>query len=152
MTTTTTTTPATDSPRSTADRNVQIIQECYEAFQRGDIPAILAHCADDVSFGVIGHATRKAPWHFRGRGKAGAVQFFEALGGALEPIRFEPGQFAAAGEYVYATTQQEYRVRATGKTLELRDAIHRARLVRGRLVEFWASEDTEATNEVMAAK
>ena len=59
MTATTTTTTDTTA----TERNLQVVQDCYEAFQRGDIAFIMDRCADEgfVGFGVISYAARKAP-------------------------------------------------------------------------------------------
>ena len=36
---------------------VQLIQELYAAFGRGDVPCILDACSDDVVWTQVGHAT-----------------------------------------------------------------------------------------------
>ena len=69
-----------------AEQNLAFVQNMYAAFARGDIDFVLAHIPDDCAeFGVIAAGKSKVPWHIDSRGKAGAAQFFQALGGA--PLR-----------------------------------------------------------------
>ena len=56
------------------------------------------------------------------------AKYFEALLGALEPVRIEATHLAAVGDHVYATLTQEWKVRATGKVLVWKDGVHRFRI------------------------
>ncbi len=126
--------------------HLSLITRAYEAFARGDIPAVLAMFADELEhFGVVSDGAAKAPWHRPARTRDDVAAYFEALVGALEPLKFEFGELAAGGDFVYATTQQQYRVRRTGKILLLRDSVHRFKIVRGRIVGWFATEDTAVT-------
>ena len=68
----------------------------------------------------------------------------------MEPLRFEPSLFAAAGDYVYATVNMEYKVWANGKMLVMSDIVHKFKLLDGRIVGVRIPEDTEHTREVLA--
>jgi len=62
------------------------VQEIYQAFGSGDIPAILARLADDVSWDADwkDYSAHRAPVvpHLAARhGRAGAAEFFTLLGG-----------------------------------------------------------------------
>jgi ketosteroid isomerase-like protein len=76
---------------STVEQNVPVIQRLYEAFGRGDIPAVLAH--------IDANATWVNPYgkdHFPGqwgkpcRGHAEIVSFFQAVNDTVEVRGFEP--------------------------------------------------------------
>ena len=56
---------------------------------------------------------------------------------------------AASGEWVYATLTQEWKVRATGKVLSMRDGVHRFRIKNGKVVEWRGFEDTALTCEAL---
>jgi ketosteroid isomerase-like protein len=94
--------------------NVETVQAIYEAFGKGDVPAILDRLADDVawdqdapSYGV--------PIYEPGTGREHATRFFEALQDR-EFQRFEPTNFLAGGDQVAVTIDLEATVKATGKT------------------------------------
>ena len=130
-------------------QNIDVIKSAYAAFGRGDIPAILALVADDnfETWGVVANAKARAPWHFQGRTKQDVPRYFAAVLGTLEPLKFEPSAFAAAGDYVYATVDMEYKVRATGKPLLMREAVMRFKLHGGRIVDARVLEDTASSLE-----
>jgi ketosteroid isomerase-like protein len=64
--------------------NVESVQTLYEAFGRGDIPAVLDLMADDVeweSWGVDNTAQEAGvPWLRRRRGREGVAEFFDVVG------------------------------------------------------------------------
>ena len=136
-----------------SETNIDIAKRGYAAFLRGDVPAILEMLADKVEgFGVISDGPDRAPWHGTDRhDRPACAGFFESLIGALEPLKFEPDQFAAAGDYVYVTIQHEYRVRKNGRILVMRDVFHRWKIVRGKVVEILCSEDTALTRACLEA-
>lgn len=127
--------------------NIEIIKGCYEAFTRGDLPYILERVSPALErWGVVADGKRRAPWHTQG---ADARKFFEALLSTVEPLRFEWRDLAAIGDIVYATTDHQYKVRATGKVLVMRDVVHRFRLRDGKIVDFSAQEDTALTCDAL---
>ncbi len=63
--------------------NLETVRGIYEAFGRGDVPAILEVLADDVAWEVWPDNSAVAaglPWMVPRRGKAEVVKFFEAAG------------------------------------------------------------------------
>jgi ketosteroid isomerase-like protein len=134
------------------EKNIQVIKDCYQAFGRGDLPFILERVSP-VGFerwGVVAGGTWRAPWHHEANSRQDVQKYFEAVLGALEPLRFEPSLFAAAGDYVYATVHMEYKVRANGRALVMPDVVHKFKLLDGRIVGVRISEDTELTREALA--
>src|SRR5690349_14375674 len=71
-------------PDDAAMSHIETVQQIYAAFGRGDVPAILAHLADDVAWEAWddNHAQRAGvPWLRPRRGRDGAAEFFAAVGG-----------------------------------------------------------------------
>ena len=129
--------------------NIEFVKDLYAAFQRGDLPYIIERFGDLRDSGVVADSGRKAPWHFPMTGPKAVATYFEKLVGTMEPIRLEPRDLAAAGEYVYATLSQEWKVRATGKVLVWKDGAHRFRIRGGKVIEWRAFEDTALTCEAL---
>ncbi len=106
--------------------NIEAAQAMYEAFGRGDVPAIMAHMADDIAFdNWTGNAAVDSgllPQMKPRFGKAGAVEFFTALQ-SLEFLRFDVTNLLAGGNQVAATVSLETRIKATGRVVR-DDMIH----------------------------
>lgn len=84
--------------------HVATVQEIYAAFGRGDIPAILAHLAEDVRWEEWedNHAQRAGvPWLESRRGRDSVPGFFEQAG-ALNIIGFEVLSIFGSGSTVGA--------------------------------------------------
>jgi ketosteroid isomerase-like protein len=56
--------------------NAELVEKTYEAFGRGDIPAVIANLADDVEWSSPTTLPQGGLFH----GMSGAMQFFEGLG------------------------------------------------------------------------
>jgi ketosteroid isomerase-like protein len=76
--------------------NVQVIRSAYEAFARGDIPAVIAILDEDVEWEV----TDVLPQGGSFRRRAGASEFFQGLGGAWEGFELELEDLLDAGDHV----------------------------------------------------
>jgi uncharacterized protein len=98
------------------------VQQIYEAFGRGDIPAILAHLADDVEW-EYGVTSTDVPWLQPRRGRDAVPAFFQALG-AIDFHAFQPKAIFAQGAVVVALIDLEGTVRATGIRLVETDEVH----------------------------
>ena len=68
----------------------------------------------------------------------------------MDPIQVEPEHYAAGGDYVYVTLRQEWKVRKNGKILPMKNGIHRFKIKDGKVVEWFAAEDTQLSNEAVA--
>lgn len=134
-----------------SQQNLAFVQNMYAAFARGDIDYVLANIPDGCAeFGVIAAGKSAAPWHIDSRGRAGAAEFFAALGGAVEYEVFEPRDYVASGDHVYVTIYHRMKVRATGETMELKETIHHIQFDDGKLARWVCSEDTKASHDVFA--
>jgi hypothetical protein len=91
----------------------------YEAFGKGDIPAILDHLADDVRWEEWADNTAQqagVPWLQAQHGKAGALAFFQVMGG-LRVLDFRVLSLMAGGNQVAAEIVIEFESPATGRRL-----------------------------------
>ena len=87
--------------------NVATVQSIYEAFGRGDIPAILDRISDDVIWeaGDPGNSAQEAgvPWMLPRREREGVAEFFQQVSASLEFHGFEPLNLLEGGNQVAAT-------------------------------------------------
>ena len=95
--------------------NIPAVQAIYEAFGKGDVPAILSHLSDDVDWERNGK-DHGVPWLVPGRGKAHVGKFFEAIG-AFQITTFVPTNLLEGANQVVAVIDIEFTVTATGGTV-----------------------------------
>jgi hypothetical protein len=50
---------------------------------------------------------------------------------------------------VYVTLHQEWKVRKSGKVLPMKDGVHRFKIKDGKVVAWFAAEDTQLTMETL---
>ena len=102
--------------------NVGTVQKMYEAFGRGDVPAILDCMADDVEFDSWGveNTGQQAgvPWLVHRSGRAGVAEFFEAVGAGLEFHSFEPLSILEGPGQVAAVIRFDATARNTGERFQ----------------------------------
>jgi len=135
---------------STETQNIDFVKDLYAAFNRGDLPYILERFAPELeSFGVTAGGRARAPFHFEGKRREDVAKYFEALVGTMEPLRLEPQHYAAADDHVYATIYHEYKVRKTGKVLSLKNGVHRFKVKNGKVVAWFAADDTQLVMEAL---
>ena len=99
--------------------NVDTVHAVYEAFGRGDVPAILERLADDVVWDVWDSpsaAQQAVPYLAPRRGKDGVAEFFASLA-ALEFDEFAPLSFLEGEGQVAARIRIDVTVKATGKRI-----------------------------------
>src|SRR5262245_23874033 len=98
--------------------NSQAVQSIYEAFGRGDIPAILDALADDVRWehwpDGNGAGRQGVAWLTPRDGREEVGGFFEALG-ALEFHDFTPTELFESNGRVVALIDVDLAVRETGR-------------------------------------
>jgi uncharacterized protein len=94
--------------------NAETVRRLFAAFGRGDVGVLLSLLAEDVVWFIPGPAA-VVPYAGERRGHAGASQFFQLLGGAVEFESFEPREFVAQGDKVVALGTYRWRVKQTGR-------------------------------------
>ena len=65
------------------------MQGIYDAFGKGDVPAILDQLTDDVDWAAEA-SSDAVPWYGMRKGKDEVAGFFEAIGGAVDVTVFSP--------------------------------------------------------------
>jgi ketosteroid isomerase-like protein len=81
-----------------ADDNVGVVRGAYDAFQRGDVPAIIGILHDDIEW----HVPAVLPHGFDARGHEQVGQFFARLVERWDELGIEIGDFVASGAHVVA--------------------------------------------------
>ena len=85
--------------------NIDTVKQMYEAFGRGDIPAILEKLDENVEWDTD-YDSPAAPWLQPRRGRENIAGFFEALA-PMQITKFEPHTFGADGNKVVAVIDLE---------------------------------------------
>jgi ketosteroid isomerase-like protein len=129
--------------------NVQVVQEIYAAFQRGDIEAVLKPLADDVQWWVAG-SQESVPYAGTRAGREQVAQFFVTLGEVVEYERFEPSEYIAQGDQVVALGRDRRRFKSTNNVIENEWAMVFT-LRQGKVAAFRAYDDTEAAAAALRA-
>ncbi len=99
-----------------AEENKRTVQQIFAAFGRGDIPAVLEHVSEDVTWKAPGPPV--VNYFGDRRGHAGATEFFVQLGTTVDFEHFEPGAFIAEDDRVVVLGRERGRVKGTGKTFD----------------------------------
>jgi uncharacterized protein len=103
----------------TADDNVRLIQELFEAFGRGDVKVILAALAGDVDWqGPVSAHAGSLPWAGRRRGREQVADYFRQLAATSRSQPFEDLAFTAAGDRVVVEGRNRSTAVATGRPYE----------------------------------
>jgi uncharacterized protein len=92
-----------------AQDNVALLRATYDAFGRGDVPAVLGSFADDITW----HAPAVLPQGGDAKGKEEVAQFFQRLVGAWEGLQLDLRDFVASGDRVCVIGQAEGRLDGT---------------------------------------
>jgi hypothetical protein len=122
------------------DANIKTVRDCYDAFGRGDIPFILGMCADDIDW--QGSDAAEVPYSGRYRGPAGASQFFQKIGAALDVKAFQPKTFIASGNEVMTTGSWSCTAKSTGKSFTAEWAMRFVFGQDGKVTAFRSYDDT----------
>jgi ketosteroid isomerase-like protein len=93
----------------------ETIQEIYQAFGRGDVPAIIERLADDVDW-EHDAPDHDIPWLKPGRGKPHVLAFFAVIASQLSITRFELKGLLTGADQVVAMIGIDAKVISTGKT------------------------------------
>lgn len=79
-----------------SNENVELLRGTYDAFGRGDVPAVMGAFADDISWSV----PEALPHGGQARGKEEVGQFFERLASMWEDFGLEINDYVASGDRV----------------------------------------------------
>jgi ketosteroid isomerase-like protein len=94
---------------------LEVVQDVYAAFARGDLPAVLAHFDPAIEW----RTPDTLPWS-RGtyHGHAGAMEYFTSFLDALDEPHIVPRELVVAGDRVICLGVERARARSTGLSFE----------------------------------
>lgn len=125
-----------------SDKNIQVVQQIYSAFGRGDVPGIMEHISEELRhFGVVSEQ-KLVPWHVQATKKKDVPLFFQAIAETADFTRFEPRDYAAGGDHVYCTVSFDLTFKKNGKKVTHDNVVHHFTLKNGKVVEWRGTEDT----------
>lgn len=120
--------------------NIELVKNCYAAFQRGDIAGILSVIANDVEWINPG---KDVPTAGVRRSAAEVAQFFQIVGNTWNFTAFEPRDYIESGDTVVAIGSYTAIARATGKMVSS-DWVMVWKMRDGKVTYFREFTDTEA--------
>ena len=125
--------------------NVALVASIYDAFVRGDIPAIL-NCLDPQAE-LVFEGSPAIPWAGNRRGHDGWLSFFQAIGESLDDVVFAQTMkpFAVQGDQIVFHGRYAARVKSTGKRIDS-PLVHLWTIRNGKVVRCH-----ELTNTAMEA-
>lgn len=94
--------------------NTAKVQAIYAAFGRGDVQFILDNVTDHVDWQTLGPAIIPQSGPHKGRAEVG--KFFEKVVQAYDFTQFEPREFVAQNDSVFAIVDYAGKVKKTGKS------------------------------------
>ena len=102
------------------NKHLETVTKIYEAFGKGDIPAIMSTIADDVRWEEWNNNTAQqagVPWLKSGNGKNAALDFFKLLG-EMKFNQFDVKSLIEGPGQVAAEVVLEMEIPATGATIK----------------------------------
>ncbi len=124
-----------------AETNEEVVRECFEAFERGDVRELMMNIADHVDWEAAVGAGSRIPIGGRRRGRQEVEDFFTKLADSVRYDSFQPQEYIAAGDRVVVTGHQSGTVIRTGRKFDS-DWVITLRLREGKIVQFRSFTDT----------
>jgi hypothetical protein len=130
------------------DQSVEFVHGVYEAFGRGDVPAVLGAMTEDVEwreaegmpYGGVHHSPQQV-----------AENVFGPITTDVDGFAVTPEQLIASGDTVAAVVRYTGTGKLSGKSLDL-EAVHIWDLRAGKLARFRQFIDTVGFLEVVPAQ
>jgi uncharacterized protein len=130
------------------DQSVEFVHGVYEAFGRGDVPAVLGAMTEDVEwheaegmpYGGVYHSPQQV-----------AENVFGPITTDVDGFAVTPEQLIASGDTVAAVVRYTGTGKLSGKSLDL-EAVHIWDLRDGKLARFRQFIDTVGFVEVVPAQ
>jgi uncharacterized protein len=130
-----------------ADQSLQVIKGAYEAFARGDVPAVLGAMAEDVEW----HEAEGMPYGGVHRGsEAVAGKVFGPLIADIPDFAVTPEEFIQSGDTVAVVARYTGSGKETGRRLDL-PVVHVWDVRDDKIVRFRQFADTAKFLEVVPA-
>jgi len=119
--------------------NLQVIQQAFDDFAKGNIPAIINSLADDVRWGSFKIPGAAMSGNFFG--KEGAQEFFKYLDEQIKYTVFEPREFIVQGDSIIVLGHQAGTVKSTGKSFD-HDWCFSFKMKNGKVQSYFAFTDS----------
>ena len=134
-------------------QNVTLIQKALEAFGRGHVQTIIAHCTNDCEFYCPGPAS--IPYAGTKKGRAEIQGYFDALIGTQSNANLSIDQFVTQGATVVAIGRYTAKVNSTGKPIDtpvvLTFEVHDGKITRHMVIGDTAALAASYTESAVAA-
>ena len=128
--------------------NITVVQNVFQAFGAGDIPAILAQLDDNVIIDFYGPPVIPYAGHYVGREEV--RHFFETVLASVEIHQFDPLEFISKKDKVVVTGELELTAKSTGKRFAS-DFVHVITISDGKWVRFRDFMNTFVAAEAFGA-
>lgn len=125
--------------------NVQVVQDLYAAFGRGDMDGIFKVLDEEIDWTFNGRPS-DIPFGGHFRGHDGMLNFFGTVAQACEVLEFGPQEVMSFGNHVLSLGHERVKARATGKQFET-DWAHLFTIRNGKIVRLREYYDTAAMAE-----
>jgi uncharacterized protein len=131
-----------------SDQNLAFVRGTYEAFNRGDVPAVLGSFDENIDW----YEAEGMPYggHHHGP-EAIADNVFGPVVNDIDGFAVTPEEFYAGGDEVVVVTTYRGTARESGKELKL-PAVHAWTVRDGKIARFRQFMDTVKYNEVLAVE
>lgn len=120
---------------------LSVVKAAYDAFGRGDVPAILDLVADKVDWKMLGPPS--IPYAGQRNNKEEVARFFAEVVQADDMQMFEPREFIEAGDHITVLGAERFVSRPEGRLVET-EWIHVFTVVDGKVVRWRGCYDTAA--------
>jgi len=127
-----------------SESNIQTVQAIYQAFGRGDVPAVLERMAAGEIAWDYSVSGSDVPWHEPVRRREDLPKFFTALASQVEMRSFEPHAFVAGDRDVAVRVRASYVVKRTGRPVTMEQVHWWGFDASGRVASLRHFEDTHA--------
>jgi ketosteroid isomerase-like protein len=125
--------------------NVELVQNLYAAFGKGDIPALMDSMTADIDW-FSGGRTSDYPGFGPRKGKAQVKEFFDIVAENNEFSHFSPQEFYAVDDKVFVLGNYEMTLRKSGKKFAS-DWVHVYTIKDGKVAGFREFLDTALAAE-----
>jgi ketosteroid isomerase-like protein len=130
------------------ERSVEVVKGIYEAFGRGDVPAVLAAMADDIDW----HEAEGMPYGDLHHGPAAVAQnVFGPLAEDVPDFAATPKELIASSDTIAVVARYTGTGKATGNKLDL-PVVHIWDVRDGKIARFRQFAETAKFLEVVPAE
>ena len=124
-----------------SEETKSVVNQAYSNFQSGNIDALVALMADDVTWTLP--EMDGVPFAGARTGRASVAEFFASVGASQDTLRFEPRELIAEGDRVIAIGSYAWRVKANQREFTS-DFAHAWTIRDGKVIDFREYMNTAA--------